>query len=75
MKKLEDNDLDKINGGMGQGTDLEGGARTEKHHCPVCCKNNPEDLVDFEVIGSNPPRCIQCGYTIPLVARLKVEKA
>ena len=62
MQKIIHDELELVNGGAGQDVDREGGARIVKLHCPICCPNNPEDLVDFEIIGTNPPKCIKCGF-------------
>ena len=73
-KKLSDELLEQVNGGMGQGVDAEGGARIELRHCPVCC--GPEEVTEFEIIGNNTPKCLNCEKkkTDPLKAGLlKVE--
>jgi hypothetical protein len=73
--RLNDDILEQVIGGMGSGVDAEGGAIIKQLHCPVCCAEG--ETTEFEIIGNNPPKCINCENkkNDPLKAGLlKVER-
>lgn len=69
-QKLNDNELEMVIGGKGQGVD-SGAARIVYANCPTCCKT-PDETTRFEIIGNGPARCLTCNKTANLY---KVERA
>ncbi|MCR5001500.1 MAG: hypothetical protein K6A71_06875 [Lachnospiraceae bacterium] len=62
--KVNEEDLEKVNGGMGGGGVDDGAVHIEYFHCPKCDGNN-ESLTKFEVCG-NTATCTNCGYQMQL---------
>ena len=72
IRKLNDNELENVNGGMGMGRGVDDGAvRIVNAHCPNCCKS-PDEVTRFEIVGTNPARCLRCNATSTLY---RVDKA
>ncbi len=64
-RKLSDDSLENVAGGMGgQGVD-ENAARLVKRHCPKCNAGHPDDTTWFEVFSGGREVCITpgCKYT------------
>ncbi len=64
-RKLNEESLDKVAGGMGdQGTD-DYAARRVKKYCPHCNANHPEDTSWFEEFSGGRLVCctLGCNYT------------